>query len=180
LKSLIKVKKIYLYKLDFRDLKTVECKLPVEIESISKENISEVLSFRDTNTENCFKNMLRSDEIGVYVMLNNKAIGHAWCTISKNNVKKEIGPFFKTKSGIAYLHFGNVKKDFRGNNIFPYLLYNLIKTVNENYDINIIYADIEYNNLSSQSGVEKLEFKLCKKYTFIDILGHTVNRRTLK
>jgi hypothetical protein len=180
LNNLLEVKKIFLYKLDFSELKTVDCKLPIEIERINTKNISKVLNFRDTNTENCFKNMLRSDEIGVYGMLNNKAVGHAWCAMSKNNVKKEVGSFFKTKSEIAYLHFVNVKKDFRGNDICPYLVYNLFKTVNENYDIDIIYTDIEHNNLSSQNVVKKLGFKLYKKYTFIDILGHTVNRRTLK
>lgn len=180
MKSLLRIRKIYLCKLVYNELNIIKCKLPVTIEKINNENTSKVLNFRDINVELNFNHMLNKGETGVYGVLNNETIAHAWCIVNKGSSVNKIQPFYKTNSKIAYIHFCNVKEEHRGNDIYPYVLYNLIKIVSKNYDIDTFYIDTDYNNKSSQHGINKLGFKLYKKYTFVSILNHFVNRHILK
>lgn len=180
MKKVLTVRKMLLYKLNFNKLNDIKCKCPINVEMINIENAYKVLNFRDANIESCFKNMFNNKEIGIYGILNNQAVAHAWCMVNNDKAMKKFPPFYKTKSEIAYIHFCNVKEDLRGNNIYPYLLYNLIKIVNENYNIDTFYIDTDDYNVSSQNGIKKLGFELCHKYKFISILDNTINKRILE
>lgn len=180
MRNFLKIKKLFLYKSSISELKSIDCRLPIGIDFITNENTFKVLNFRDKIIENCFKYMVSNKEIGIYGILDNHAIAHAWCIINDGKGKKKMGPFYKTKSKIAYIFFCNVKEEFRGNNIYPYLLYNLIKIVNEKYNIDTFYGDIDFHNIASQKGAEKIGFRLYKRCKFIIILNHVINKYILK
>lgn len=178
--DLVKIRSIFLYKLDIQNMVPMELKIPVEIEKIDYENISKVLNFRDLDVINSFKSMLDNNQFGVFGIFDKKAIYHVWAIVNCSDSMKRIGDFFKTRSRIAYIHFGRVKEDLRGNNIGPYMVNNLIKLINETYNIEIFYIDTDESNIASQKSIIKSGFKLCHKYKFISIRGHIINKRIIR
>lgn len=180
MKNPIEVRTILLYKLDIKDLIPTECRIPMQIEKINNENIFKVINFRDSNVVNLFKDMLDNGEIGVYGIFNQKAVGHTWAIINSSNIVKAVEQFYKTKLKMAYIHFGYVKEELRGNNIGPYILTNLMKFINETYNIDIFYIDTDNSNAASQKSIIKTGFKLYRKYKFISIRGHIINRKNIR
>lgn len=175
----IQIRTLLLYKVDIEHLKPVECKLPVEIEVINKNNVSKALDFREPNVEASFKNMLDSGETGIFGIMDGKAAAHAWAVVNNSNTKKVLEPFYKTGSRVAYIHFCYVREDLRGNNLYPYLLNNLMKTINKTYGIRTFYGDIDEHNISSQNGAKKIGFELVRRYKFISVGGHIINKRNI-
>lgn len=162
--GLLKSRKINLYKLKRNNLLYVKFKENISVNFINRCNAKDILDYRDEQVHDTFVKMLKENQLGLYVKYNGKVIGHAWCIVNKDiNIVNDL---FLMSQKTAMLHFCNVKEVFRGKNIYPYMLCNLITCVKEKFDIDNFYIWTEQDNLSSQKGLMKLGFKKKEQIEF--------------
>ncbi|KEI97159.1 hypothetical protein N494_12910 [Clostridium botulinum A2B7 92] len=153
----LKNRKIKLYYLELDNLLDINCKKDIKIDIINNRNVIDILDYRDGEVYNSFIKMLQENQVGLYAKYNGKVVGHVWGIV--NNDVKIVNDLFLMIEKTAMLHFANVNENFRGENIYPYMLKSLIDYVRDGFNIKNFYICTDYDNLSSQRGVSKIGFK---------------------
>lgn len=169
-----RIRKIYLYKLQYSKLQSVEKFKDIYIEKINYANYEMVKRLRDKATSESFKNMLDENQVGIYAMLDGEPIGHAWADLVK--VKKVVNDSFIISPYAAMVHYCYVSDKYRGKGIYPYLLYTLINDIYVEHNISDFYITVDIDNIPSQKGVAKVGFRKINDITQLYLLGKVVNK----
>jgi len=169
---LIRKQKIFIIQ-NKKELKKVSPKIKVHITEINFNNLEYLKDFRGEEYINKFKKFLIENQIGIYAWNNNKVIGHAWAFICKEK-RCKVNRYIYIKEGEALIHFCNVKEEYRGKNIYPFMLTNLSNFLFTSDRLNKILIDTEKDNISSIKGIEKAGFTFIGTGTYFQILGKLV------
>lgn len=170
------VRNINLYKLNYDNMIEIKSLEKIDIELIDEHNYNKVIEFRGEEYGDVFYNMISKKQIGVFGEKNNQVISHAWSIIQDEVAN---GMFIK-KSNSAMIHFCRVKEEFRGKNIYPFMLNKLIDYVYKLYGIKEYYIWTDDGNYSSEKGLKKIGFEKVNDYNMIYILGRVINKKYLK
>ena len=141
----------------------------IELIDINDENLEANKSYYPSKYRS-WKRSLKKGEKGVFAVCDGKAIGYGW--LKKKGTKD---PFYRFGKSVAYLAGFYVSSDFRGQNIYPALISQLILSSPE-YDK--FYISIYTSNVASRNGLLKVGFELIRSLTFIRIraLKVTLNK----
>lgn len=168
-----------LYELDSTNLSQVNPKIEIDWIWINDTNFMKVLAFREESVSRAFKKILKTgQEKGIFAIYQNQAVAHCWARIGKNTVNNtKMHDLISIQNKDAYIHFCHTDCNYRGNNIYPFLLYVLSKYLFEVEKVNTIFIDTSIDNISSQKGIEKVGFR--EKYLIkrFQLFGKTLIRR---
>ena len=105
---------------------------------------------------NKFKEFLSNEDVGVFAWHNGVVIGHLWAIIcTKENCRVNV--YFPLKKNDALFHYGNVKPEYRGNNILAAMISEITRYLFSN-QVSRIYGDPEIDNIASQKSFEKMGY----------------------
>ena len=158
IKRLFQIKKVKVYCLSKPELLGVKPMMDCNILFVNKENYIRVLEMRNDNVSESFKNMLNDGQIGILAEVNGKIVSHAWMQIGKFSRNKYNGAYGKLKDNEGLIHFCNTSPEFRGNNLYPFLIYELATVYFFKMPTNILYITTSPDNYSSQKGLLKVGF----------------------
>ncbi|MFR9303130.1 MAG: GNAT family N-acetyltransferase [[Clostridium] symbiosum] len=122
-----------------------------EYEIVSNERCHQVLDIRDINVERVFK-QIGTEQIVLLVRYKGNIAGHAVLKPPKNTF---LGNHWYEK---ALIHYCYVAPQYRGKNIYPYMMANLAKIAFDMFNILEIYIFTDKYNLASQKGIQKVGF----------------------
>lgn len=156
-----------LYQLNKNDLVVQLPKKQVEYVPVTYENLHWAKSF---SKERQFRRYLKMGDFGYYAMLGGNPIGYGW---EKQSGSKDL--FYKVNSG-SYLGKFYVDNKYRGNNIYPSMIAQLVQhSSSENF-----YIAAYNTNVSSLRGLEKTGFSFLREDTVFRIFKITLNKKLLK
>lgn len=162
-----------LFKLSYNDKKDISLKDNVSFIKIDIENYKEVSNIRPGLLYiNDFRKMLSYGDYGIYVCVDNIPVGYGWAKIETS---KDY--FFHIKN--CYLCRFYVNPDFRGRNLYPATILQLMHTFN-NIGTHTFYIAAETSNKSSLNGIRKIGFTYIKTLNFYRLLKITLNKYTLQ
>ena len=168
---------IYKQNLYFSDIyrtNHVESKVEISFEIIGNSNYEKVGRIRGDTYIKQFKKQISMEDIGVYACINSIPVGYGWV-----KVKGSKDFFYNTKNNCAYLCRFFVNDKYRGLNIYPCLIKELMRISSEKYEIQKFYISADEENLASIRGITKVGFKLIRKNKFIRFLKVTINKKIL-
>lgn len=162
--------KLYTLQIDNR-IKVVP-RIDVNFEKITLENCHLVTELRGKIYLKEFKKMLETNDYGLFAVIGGKPVGYGW---AKNKGSKDY--FFEINE--CYLCRFFVSNSYRGLNIYPTIIQELIIKMNKEEGIEKFYIAVENTNKPSIKGISKLGFKFIKEYSFLRILKITLNKKKL-
>ena len=169
-----------IYDLDKLSLREVIPKIDISWTWIDKDNYARVLDFREERIAESFRNMLKAKQKGIFAIHQNDYIAHCWAYIGMGILDKNIetNELIKIQKGEAYIYFCHTAHNYRGNNIYPYLLYLMSKHLFEVEGVSRVFIDTNVDNTASQSGIKKAGFHERFLVKRLRLLGITIiNRR---
>lgn len=140
---------------------------------VTKENVGEVTSFRDEKMSHSFASYLAKGEIGVYAIIDDAVVGHAWVNVSRFKTRVVNG-YALCGPGDALIHHCNVDPRFRGRGIYPFMLNALVSILKASASANRILVDTNVRNHSSIRGIEKGGFDRLGQGWYLQFAGRTV------
>lgn len=118
-------------------------------EILQNQNCNQVLEIREDNIKNTFEKIC-TNQIVLIARYNGMIAGHA---VLKKPENSFAGRHWNKK---ALIHYCYVSPQFRGRNIYPYMITNLANIAFTKYKISEIYIFADKNNLASQNGINKV------------------------
>lgn len=134
----------------------------IQIEEITKGNIKKIEEIRGKSIADEVEKLIALNQIGVLITVEGEIAGHAICALPPS---KE-GAFLVRNS--AYIHFCYVKDCWRGHNLYPLMLQELICICQKRYGITTFTIMTSCDNYSSQKGLVKVGFQFLKEYKYIE------------
>lgn len=169
LKSRIYVNdRILLYIFDSNNfaIKKIDNSKKIVIKKVDYDNVSDALSFQNTEYINKFVKFLDNGDSGYYAYLNNECVHRSWVQFNQEISLHRFLKYF-LKIDEAYIHWCETANHARGNNIYPLVLQ---KIIHDNYQHKILIA-VNKKNYKSINGIEKAGFKKIREYHIILIFG---------
>jgi len=139
-----------------------DLEMSLRIEAATEEKCEDICSIRNRNVMCAFQNMIREGQICIFAYIGDKAVGHAACVLPDTIV----GAFHVKNS--AYIHYCYVEPKYRGHNIYPLMLCQLIKICEMEKNIQRFTIMTSKENISSQQGLKKVGFIFWKNYCCIE------------
>lgn len=160
-----------LHNLKRENIINVPSKILVDFVPITYENIEMVQSIRGSAYVGMFRDYLNKGCYGIYACVDNAVIGYGW-------LKKDSSydMFYKINHGVGYLSSFYVSDTYRGNNIYPALINQLVSLSNYNE----YYIAAYDTNISSLKGIEKVGSAFVRKDVFMRIMKLTFLKKYLK
>jgi len=160
-----------LHTLNSLNLKECNARIPLDFVDITENNVDLVLQIKkEKKIVKKFRRQLAMGDCGYYAVSNNKVIGYGWC---KNPGSKDL--FYKIDNNCNYLGGFFVSGEYRGNNVYPALITQLVKKAKYPQ---IFIGAYDYN-MSSLNGLVKPGFTFVRKDTFFRFLKRTLNKKNL-
>ncbi|MGJ7919515.1 GNAT family N-acetyltransferase [Neobacillus sp. LXY-4] len=159
-KKLFHVYRSRLYSIHFGDEKNINPKINISFKPINDENYSLVKTFRGDEYIKEFKEMLNLNDFGLYVYVNEEPVGYGWAKL------KNSKDYFYIINN-CYLCRFFVSPDYRGLNIYPSIIKEIMTIINKEYGIRKFYIAVDKTNVSSINGITKVGFKFRKEHRFI-------------
>ncbi|WP_449355157.1 GNAT family N-acetyltransferase [Virgibacillus natechei] len=120
---------------------------------------------------NEFKRMLKHNAVGIAAVIDGVIVGYGWAKCGEGEDK-----FFDIDSNVCLLASFYVRSDYRGNNIYPNLVKELISITKNRWSYSKWYIAIFCNNTSSLNGAKKVGFHVVREYKFDRVLRKTLNK----
>ncbi|WP_138261925.1 GNAT family N-acetyltransferase [[Clostridium] hylemonae] len=139
------------------DLKSI-----LRIEVVTDDICGDVCAVRNKNVQYAFENMVHKGQVCVFAYVDGQIAGHAACVLPDN---KE-GAFVVKNS--AYIHYCYVDSRYRGHNIYPLMLHQIIKICKSKKGIQRFTIMTSRENIPSQLGLKKVGFTFWKNYCYIE------------
>jgi len=172
--SLIKKRDQYVFYLDHPSaIVTITPKTHIVITDVTRNNVDQVIDFREEQIKDTFNKFLDEQQYGIYAYLDSQVVGHAWAKICKEDHCKVNG-YLEIQFAEALIHFCKVKVEQRGQNIYPMMLAALCGRLFDRANVRRILIDTEIDNIPSQRGIIKAGFKPLGKGTYLQIYKHLV------
>lgn len=159
IKRIFQIKKERVYYITKNDLLEVKTKVNCNVLYIDENNYKRILDMREEATSRVFQNMLNDGQIGVFAEVEGNIVSHAWIQIAGISKSNYNGGFGRLKDNQAIIHFCNTDLKYRGNNIYPFLIYNLADLYFKQNSNGTLYITTSIDNYSSQRGLSKIGFK---------------------
>lgn len=119
---------------------------------VSKQNVKDVLAFRDNVIAQKFERYLGSNQLGVYGYYEGKVVVHGWVIFNHSSTSKRVNNYFLLPPQAAFIHFCSVDPKYRGRKFYQALLVDLYQRL-EGYSI---YIDTNSWNIAAQKAIEKV------------------------
>ncbi len=142
-------------------------KINVKIKIFDENNISKIAQIRSFKLYKIIKTSLLKGCIGIYAEYNNEIVSYGWVSINKSNNFIKPNPIFLQPPFSGYIFNCYTSKNFRGNNLYPFIVYQLTK-LTFNHNIQNLFIDTDCQNLQANKGLRKNNFKFVG--TFISII----------
>jgi len=139
------------------EIRTIETRIPVVSSEVTPKNVQDVRDMRDGPVGKKFRKFLAEGDTGLYAMLGTKVIGHVWSRVCTGDSLRVDG-LLGLHRGEAIIHFAMVREEYRGNNIYPYLLSVLSRKLFLEDNVRRVSILAEADNLPSRRGIEKAGF----------------------
>lgn len=170
MKQLFEIKKYFYYKIDG----------PVFLTSINKDIILKEVTFgnyKDIVSYNpqlvsVFESFLKQGKIGLYGYINGQLVTYGWAYINKKRCSQRVRDCFKLPSDSGYVFYCRVLDAFQGKKIYQTLLCQMYQRLWK--EINNIYIDTNWNNISAQRAITKSGGLLQGKLVQVCVLGRTL------
>lgn len=143
---------------------------------ITKENVTRVLDFREEGHLKNFKIFLNQREYGIFAILNEKVVGHAWAIYSEKN-DFPVSSFVTLTKGECVIDFTNVDPVYRGKNIYPAMMAELSRELFEKYKPKRIIGDIDVYNISALKGIVKSGYKHLGYISYVKIFNYVILKK---
>lgn len=119
---------------------------------VTRENLNDCLSFRDTAVVNRFETYINEGQQGLYMYgPDGECIAHGWVILNDTAKSKVVNGYFKMIPYSAFIHFCNIHPDFRGKGLYKILLRKIYECIPNNLDI---WIDTGINNIPARKGIE--------------------------
>ncbi len=169
--NMVKIWHEELFALYRNDVKNVTSDMNISYVPIILENINWVEELRGKEYVRQFEKQLAYGDFGYYAIIDNIPVAYGWV---KHRYSKDF--FFKISKECCYLCRFYTNKNYRGHNIYPCIISELI---NHEKECNQFYIDIEKGNKSSKKGLSKVGFKKVKDLKFFRAFRITLNKYML-
>ena len=140
--------------------------IPVSIQEIDPGNVGRVLEFRNDIDTRKFEDFLKAGDMGIYAVAGSKAIGHLWARICRGD-RIRVDGFLRIRRGEAVIHFATVHEDYRGKNIYSFMLSHLCDDLFRKGGVKRIYVVTEEGNIPSIRGIEKTGFSESERRLYV-------------
>ncbi len=168
---IIKIWHEKLFKLKKNDFLSHSARVPIELVPISLSNAELVTSVRGAEYKAQFLRHIALGDFGYYAVKNGVTVGYGWV---KHAGSDDL--FFKIGARAAYLCRFFVRKEERGQGIYPALITGLIE---REASVDTFYIAVERGNESSERGLLKVGFSpVCEK-GFLRVLRFTLNKKKI-
>lgn len=166
--------KTLLYELDSEHLSLVDPRINVSYTWTREDNYDQVLAFREENVAKSFKSMLDVGQKGIFAIHRGRTVAHCWALTAKNvEPGSRVNGLISLREDEAYIHFCHTDRNYRGNNIYPFLLSVLSKHLFEVEKMKAIFIDTSLDNIASQKGIRKVGFQERYLITTLRLVGKT-------
>lgn len=153
------------------DIVAVQVKATVSITEVSPKNVERVTDFKSEILATTFRGFLEEGQYGVYAWLESKVVGHAWAKVCRQSHCRVNG-YMDIYQGDALIHYCNVSKAQRGQNIYPLMLVALCRCLFSQARVSRILIDTEVSNSASLRGITKVGFEPLGTGTYVQLGGH--------
>ena len=158
------------------DIAAGQVKATVSITEVSPKNVARVTDFRAKPFITRFRSFLEEGQYGVYAWLESKVVGHAWAKVCRQSHCRVNG-YMDIYQGDALIHYCNVSKAQRGQNIYPLMLVALCQCLFSQARVSRILIDTEVSNSASLRGITKAGFEPLGTGTYVQFGGHLLFKR---
>lgn len=160
------------YEIDFREL-TLKSDLEIELVDISFDNLKDVAALRKGARYKEYKRTLEENKsIGIAVKFGNEIIGYGW-----GKFEGAFDNFFHINVD-GYIGGIFVDSKYRGHNVAPVIIYEIIKRLREK-GVCKYYVAIQEQNYASIKAVEKIGMNMLDKRTIYRIMKRTVPKKNI-
>lgn len=154
------------------EVKEIESKLAIDFIQIGEANYKEVAGIRpEEQYKKEFERMLNQKAFGIAAKINDTVVGYGWAKFNGCDDK-----FFKVGNNVCLLASFFVRPDYRGVNIYPNIINELIKITTIKWGFTKWYIAIFNRNESSLRGAKKVGFRETRQYAFIRVLRKTIDK----
>ncbi len=168
----IKIKPFYLVREGLFDLdvKTIATKLsPCETFMLKPSDMRIIAAYRERDqSEEEMLAMLKKDCYCLGIKHNDEIVAYGWYELKKCTSRFMSFPLKKNE---AYLSGARTLKTYRGNNLAPYLRYQMYEHLNK-IGCTTLYSFTDFSNVPSISFKKKLGAYNLKLYLFVSVTKH--------
>lgn len=148
-----KVERIVTFYVNYSDIKECNCKVEeIHFSRITDRNCEIISEIRDDRVANAFRNMYLNGEYCLGAFSGGKIIAHC-SLILPENCKNQM-----VVKDSGYIHYCYVAPEYRGKNVYPKMLWELMKQTHEQHGINRFSIHTSPDNYASQRGIYKVGF----------------------
>ena len=159
-----------LHEIDRQEMVICQSKIPLSFVPVDFENAKIVKNLRGKKYIKKFKKQLKNGDYGLYAFCDGVVVGYGW---QKNAGSKDL--FYIIDDGCSYLSQFFVNSTYRGKNIYPVIINELINTT----DYNKYYIAAYDTNTSSLRGISKVGFSFVRHDVFVRFLKKTFFKKRL-
>jgi hypothetical protein len=148
--------------------------LDLNIVPVSEDNIEDTLNMDSASPLTLIKQMFENDELGFYAYSENSIVHHSWVILGSNVIVpglKNKNPLFEIDSTSAYIHYCVTANDWRGKGIYPFVLTEISRIIDKQFNRKRIFISVTGNNPPSVKGILKAGFKDYGKIFAINLFG---------
>ncbi|WP_172371593.1 hypothetical protein [Sporosarcina jiandibaonis] len=129
--------------------------------------------FKDTAIKNLIIERSRNDRVFCLVCFDKDKTmaGYFWGIVPTERTWHDSIPIDK---GQGFLFNGYVNPQFRGNNIFPFLINETSQYIKRHYQVNEIIDVVEKQNIASNKAHNKVNAKIYSKNILFKFLGRNL------
>lgn len=153
------LKKRYIYSLD--NVEKVNLKLEgTSLQLLKGSSLLENKQlFEDSKIKHKILKRSKNDNIFCLTCMDEekKLVGYFWGVVPNDLIWHDSIPIIK---GQGFLFNGYVNPKYRGKNVFPFLIYEIVKYMKKEYQISNIIDVVESENVSSVKAHNKVQAKI--------------------
>ena len=157
------------------DIKDIAAMADIKLTEVTFDNVKHVMDFRSEEQVTNFLKLLKEGQYGIYAWIDSKVVGHAWAKVCKKRSCRVNG-YMDISRDEALIHYCNVSKSYRRENIYPAMLATLCQRLFPEAKVLRVLIDTEVDNKASLRGIAKVGFKSLGKGTYIQFGGKLIYR----
>jgi RimJ/RimL family protein N-acetyltransferase len=152
--------------------------LDLNIVPVSEDNIEDTINI-DSTSFSLIKQLFESGELGFYAYSGDSIVHHSWVILGPNVIVsglKNKNPLFEIDSTSAYIHYCVTASDWRGKGIYPFVLTEICRTIDKQFNRKKIFIAVTGNNTPSIKGILKAGFKDYGGIIAFNLFGFMIRR----
>ena len=143
---------------DPADLIEVTPKMDVQCVPVDADNVADVAALGDEARARSFRMLLEGGQRGLYGRYRGQVVGYAWAGVCRR-AHWRVNGFLRIARGEAFIHTCRVVPPFRGNNIYPALLFALCMRLLNEDRVTRVLIESRVENMASIRAIRKVGFR---------------------